>query len=330
MKIKIILFALLLFFCRCIAYADTLILKSGQKIEGKIIEKTNDYVKIDFQGVTITYFNDEIKDILTQDKESTKESVVTDELSLIEEVIDLSGLKRQIDQVPGFMQSQLTQKQQELKPEVFAVLNKVITESFRADIFQQYVKEYFKNNFDKERLMAVRKLWSLPLAKKMTQLEIQGSASTALEDKKAFALNLQANPPSQEHLALAQKLIDVTDSVGMLMEIYLGSTKAFITAAAQFSPPDNRPTSEQLDQMLNEKKAQLETAFRQSLIISFLYTYRSASEEELKQYIEIYDSDTGRWFTKLVFGALEDAFNKAGASMGQKIMEVIKDYKVNK
>jgi len=40
--------------------AETIVLKSGQTIEGKIIEKTDKYIKIDFEGVPLTYFMDEI------------------------------------------------------------------------------------------------------------------------------------------------------------------------------------------------------------------------------------------------------------------------------
>jgi hypothetical protein len=44
-------------------FAETIITKSGKTIEGKLIEKTDKYIKIDFQGVPITYFLDEIESI---------------------------------------------------------------------------------------------------------------------------------------------------------------------------------------------------------------------------------------------------------------------------
>lgn len=44
-------------------FADTIVLKSGKTVEGKLIEKTDKYVKIDFQGVELTYFMDEIQNI---------------------------------------------------------------------------------------------------------------------------------------------------------------------------------------------------------------------------------------------------------------------------
>lgn len=44
-------------------FADTVVLKSGQVVEGKIIENTVKFVKIDFEGVELTYFQDEITSV---------------------------------------------------------------------------------------------------------------------------------------------------------------------------------------------------------------------------------------------------------------------------
>ena len=44
-------------------FAETIVLKSGKELEGKIIKKTDEYIKIDFYGVTLTYFLDEIESI---------------------------------------------------------------------------------------------------------------------------------------------------------------------------------------------------------------------------------------------------------------------------
>ena len=46
-----------------IIFAETILLKSGKTVEGKLIKKTDEYIKIDFQGVSLTYFFDEIENI---------------------------------------------------------------------------------------------------------------------------------------------------------------------------------------------------------------------------------------------------------------------------
>jgi len=43
--------------------SEVITLKSGERIEGKIVEQTDKYVKLDFEGARIIYLKDEITDI---------------------------------------------------------------------------------------------------------------------------------------------------------------------------------------------------------------------------------------------------------------------------
>lgn len=56
--------ALLLFFCvPAFAIAETIVLESGQQIEGKIVERTDKYITVDVYGVISKYYLDEIASI---------------------------------------------------------------------------------------------------------------------------------------------------------------------------------------------------------------------------------------------------------------------------
>ncbi len=44
-------------------FADIIYLESGKTVEGKIIEETDEYIRIDFQGVPLTYYRDDIAKI---------------------------------------------------------------------------------------------------------------------------------------------------------------------------------------------------------------------------------------------------------------------------
>jgi tetratricopeptide (TPR) repeat protein len=62
--LKNVLFCALMYLCLLPSlFGETIILKSGQKVEGKIIEETEKYIKIDFDGVPLTYFLDEVESI---------------------------------------------------------------------------------------------------------------------------------------------------------------------------------------------------------------------------------------------------------------------------
>ena len=53
------------------AQADTIHLKNGNTVEGKVIEKTEDGVKVDIGGVTLTYYADEIVSIEAASNQAT-------------------------------------------------------------------------------------------------------------------------------------------------------------------------------------------------------------------------------------------------------------------
>jgi hypothetical protein len=95
-KLRIsVIIGLALFINPKTVFSETLILKSGQKIEGKILEKTEEYIKIDFQGVTLTYFLDEIENIPAKPR-AFKTAIITYNLSGLqngEEIVYIDGNK---------------------------------------------------------------------------------------------------------------------------------------------------------------------------------------------------------------------------------------------
>lgn len=69
----------ILFFYLCvglfvsnISFAETIVLKSGKTVEGKITNRTNEYTEIDFMGVKLKYLNDQIEQIKEEKSVSGK------------------------------------------------------------------------------------------------------------------------------------------------------------------------------------------------------------------------------------------------------------------
>ena len=59
---KIIIYPFLLFFIISPSLAETVYLKDGKTVEGKIIEKTDKYIKVEVSGVPVTFFNDQLQE----------------------------------------------------------------------------------------------------------------------------------------------------------------------------------------------------------------------------------------------------------------------------
>lgn len=60
---KVQLLLIIFLFFPVFVSAETIVFKSGHKIEGKIIERTDEYIKIDFYGVPVTHYLDEVETI---------------------------------------------------------------------------------------------------------------------------------------------------------------------------------------------------------------------------------------------------------------------------
>ena len=71
--IKLILAVVFIMFFSSFVFAEVIKLKTGKIVEGKVIERTDRYIKIDFHGVGLTYFLNEIDSInrVIQNSQST-------------------------------------------------------------------------------------------------------------------------------------------------------------------------------------------------------------------------------------------------------------------
>lgn len=325
MRTKVTVF-IFLFLTNSLVFADTIILKNGQIIEGKILEKNSEYIKIDFQGVGLTYFKDQIKQVIEENNQSfqpvdRKNDI--DEVGLIDRVLQLSGAKKQLEEIPDYFDAQSVQYQTKMKPEVYTKVRQIMEDAFRSETLYQAVVNYFKDNFDRQKLITVLDWLEFPLTKKMSQLEVESSSVEAIQEMKKFAAGLQNNPPTQERLALVQELDKVVGASDTAVGAMLAMYQTLIKTMNPFFPPEEQLKEGQLEEQLNKAKMQLQSVSKDNTLISFLYTYRSVSDDELRRYIDFYKTDTGSWFTKMANEALIKAVEKCSEDMGNKMARMI-------
>jgi len=77
-----------------VGFSQSIILKSGQKIEGEIVEQTDNYVKLEFQGVELTFYADEISSI--NQTSSAGSNTLTPQMELL-----YKGYLASLDALPG-------------------------------------------------------------------------------------------------------------------------------------------------------------------------------------------------------------------------------------
>jgi len=66
----------LICFLTSTAFADTVYLKNGRSVSGEIIERTDEYIKLDFDGTSLTYWTDEIETVQRESASFPEETIV--------------------------------------------------------------------------------------------------------------------------------------------------------------------------------------------------------------------------------------------------------------
>ena len=79
MEKKIFVLIFVLFFISSLAFAESIVLKSGKTVEGKIVERTDKYIKLEMKdiGVPLTYFFVDIESIDGEKIANNESSVIT-------------------------------------------------------------------------------------------------------------------------------------------------------------------------------------------------------------------------------------------------------------
>lgn len=242
-----------------------------------------------------------------------------DPKALIEEVLDLSGTKKQIYQFPAVVQGQLSERRDEMRPVDYEQASQVVAESYRPEALYQAVVETFKHRYDEQRLLAVVQTLRTPLFKRITQLETQSLTPDAGERIRAFGARLRQEPAPPARLALLRRLDEVAGVTEGNLDIMVATVRAIATAVEPMLPPARRAKPGQLEQMLIQLKAQARPYVKNDMLVTMLYAYQPLMDGELREYVAFYESDTGRWYTRVAREGALTALTAAADEFGRRI-----------
>lgn len=238
-------------------------------------------------------------------------------------ILELSGLNKQIDQIPALIAAGLAEQHQggsdKMSPEEYDRLSRIMADAYKAAGLRQSIGDYFQAHYDQDRATAVITVLRSPLNKKMTGLETAASTPEAYQAIQKYAEDLKSDPPTPGRMELVRSLDRVTGSTETNVAIQVSTTMAVVIAMNAAAPPDKRLDRDQLQQLRSRMSAQLRSPTERLTLASFLYTYRSVSDPELAAYITLSRSDEGQWLTHLTQLALINTMSEAAEKMGKEM-----------
>ncbi len=324
------------------AGAETIKLRSGKEWQGKIIAKTDKNIKVDFYGTTVTYYFDEIESIDGKNPQealsilptTSSGSVMdkTDRDKLIAEVMEVTGLARQVVQVPDMIEGMTMAQVAQAPLMIQQQFQSAVRHAYQPKVMSTQCIAYLAARFDEQRFRNILAAWSTPLAKKFTEMEIAATSLEALQQMSVYAQELATQPLTTDRIALLKKFIEVTKtekfsldlSAETAYQVVKAFTKAGISDMSGYGPGE---LSE--DTFKANYRIQMKSRLEQQTLLSMAFTYRSASDQELREYIAQYETDDGQWLSQLIVEALMEVMKQSASACAEELARALPSYRKN-
>lgn len=239
----------------------------------------------------------------------------------IDQMMDLSGWNEQIRHMESSVLAGMEQNPNpELNLEQRARLRSLFSEAFGAARVQGAVAEGLRNEYDEKKFTAGVTLLNSTIARKMTKLESAAATPEQQQALQAYAATLEQQPPPPERVELMKKLILSSGGLDVVVDVQMVFVEAMGRAMNPLAPVEKRLSEEQIVQKLDEMRPQVEEAAKPFLLVSSLYIYRGVSDEDLNEYLALYESDTGRWLTDMFHRVTNTSFKSIAANLAQRVV----------
>lgn len=238
--------------------------------------------------------------------------------ALIDKVVILSGLQKQIDQIGDKMLESIHQSPQKPDDPIIAQhIEKIVLDIYRPEFFNQQLRSTFKQDPDSDRLKTLIQMYNSPLMKRITEMENRDFILATFE---TFIEDIVRTPLPANRVRLLQDLEAVTRTTEFVTEIALGTKRALLMGV--MNNGDNE-TMQILDTSIAALKAEMNDNTYQNVIIMMAYSYHELTDPELGEYIRFYETAEGEWFITHAVNAMIEAFRAGSLQAGKRIAALI-------
>ena len=247
---------------------------------------------------------------------------------LLQELFAKSGLDQLVERLPMIVQQGMHQavaQDQNLKrlpAQTVQELMDTAASAYESQKLRGIMLRSFAGKMDDAEIRSVTRWLDSPTGVKCTDLEKQSLTPEGLRDLARFAEEIQKKPPRPERLKLIEELDRVTKATATSVEIFINSNLAVATAATLSLPEQSPMPLSEIRKKLEAGRAAIENALQEQTRVSLLYTYRSLSDSEIKEYIDIAASPAGSKFNEAGIEAFQKAMVEGGMDFGRGVAKV--------
>ncbi len=253
---------------------------------------------------------------------SVASSAESDRAGTVAALMKLSGIERQILPLAEQLVDQLLAGQaRESMPGLNVLLATAARREFAADKLLAEIRERLLQDVDEEKAAVVIDWLKGAIGTRITALEEVASHESSAAALETYAMGLEANPPRPERVALLQRLDTSMEISAFTTEVVLATARA---SALAFNAAGKTPRPEgDVRDAVERQREQLAPALAAFTRVALLKSYHDASDADLLAYTEFLETAEGRWYNRVMSGALLASYENATRRMADAAAAVV-------
>jgi hypothetical protein len=219
----------------------------------------------------------------------------------VDELLELSGLRAQLDALAAGIRVQLQAASGRLSAQDLALVDRIAARHFDAGMLHARIRLELGRHVDAARLTQALEWYRSPLGRRITRAEV--AAIGAERDTIPW--------PSENRIALVQELDERTGAAETALDVAMALARSLARAAAPVRPVHLRLSPEQFEARLAQARTEALAPTRIACLQNMLFSYRGLTDAELAEYVRFVDSRAGQWYVTTLNQALIDAASMA-------------------
>lgn len=253
--------------------------------------------------------------------------------SAARELYAKSGLEKQIAQVPSLIQTFLDQsvredfQTQKLPKDLLWAIKTTALTAFAPEKLEKTVIAEFTAKLSNQDIKEVLRWLDSPTGKRFTQLEEESSTVEAQSEMEQYAAGLHNSPPSAERLTALRELDSAVKGTDGSVEMTIAAQAAVALALNATLPQEQQRPMDEIARETEKTRPVVEAEVRSQMLISYLYTYKSMTDTQIRQYTEFARSPAGSRYSAVAMSAFKKSYLEGAARWGKLIGDAIKELK---
>lgn len=195
--------------------------------------------------------------------------------------------------------------------------------AYSPDEYLSTIKLALLVGFDADALTRVTAWYRSPVGRKLVRLDEAAQVPGGAAARRKYFAALEDKQPSDYRLVLIFSIDEASRASAGTVGALKASIDGWILGIEQLGGEGERPEIRQIEAALRKSRAELRDDVADDVLRELLYTYRDATDADLRGYAEFLESAAGKWFIGTAFKAHRAYFEKATDQIAQDFVNVV-------